>query len=140
MSSKKLGNLGEKIAEKYLKNKGYQILDKNYSFRILGNGQKGEIDLVAKKGEVFSFIEVKTSTLSNLKNKQGGFRQEVFPPELRVNLQKKRKLIKTAESWLMKKGVLQNQKWQIDVISVTVDQDNKKAKIRHFENAIFKRC
>ena len=49
MSTKGVGDFGERIAEKYLKDKGYQILDKNYSFRIPGNPQKGEIDIVAKK-------------------------------------------------------------------------------------------
>ena len=60
INSKQLGNLGERMAENYLKEKGYQILDKNYSFRIPGNPQKGEIDIVAKKSDIISFIEVKT--------------------------------------------------------------------------------
>jgi len=58
MSSKQLGILGEQIAENYLKNKGYQILGKNYSFRIPGNPQKGEIDIMVKKNDIISFIEV----------------------------------------------------------------------------------
>ena len=58
MSSKQLGILGEQIAENYLKNKGYQILGKNYSFRIPGNPQKGEINIMVKKNDIISFIEV----------------------------------------------------------------------------------
>ena len=58
MSSKQLGILGEQITENYLKNKGYQILGKNYSFRIPGNPQKGEIDIMVKKNDIISFIEV----------------------------------------------------------------------------------
>ena len=60
MSTKEIGSLGEKIAQEYLKNKGYQILDRNYSFRIPASPQKGEIDIIAKKEDIISFIEVKT--------------------------------------------------------------------------------
>ena len=125
MNSKQLGILGEKIAEKYLKNKGYEILDKNYSFRISGNPQKGEIDMVAKKSDIISFIEVKTL--------RG--RLAVINPEEKVDFWKQRKLVKTAESWLMKKKIPLNSKWQIDVIGIKI-VPNKKVEISHFENAI----
>ena len=76
MNSKQLGILGEKIALNYLRAKGYKILDKNYSFRISGNPQKGEIDIIAKKSDITSFIEVKT-----LRQTQ----DESFSPEEKVN-------------------------------------------------------
>jgi len=128
MNSKQLGILGEKIALNYLQAKGYKILDKNYSFRISGNPQKGEIDIIAKKSDITSFIEVKT-----LRQTQ----DESFSPEEKVNFWKQKKIVKTAESWLMKKKIPLDTKWQIDVIAIKVDQDNKKAKIRHFKNAVF---
>ncbi len=126
MSSKQLGILGEQIAENYLKNKGYQILDKNYSSRISTGPKIGEIDIVAKKNDIISFIEVKT-----LRQAQG----ESFSPEEKVDFGKQRKLVKTAESWLMKKKIPLNSKWQINVIAIELSL-NKKAKINHFENAI----
>ena len=125
MSSKQLGILGEQIAEDYLKNKGYQILDKNFSFRIPGNPQKGEIDIVAKKSDIISFIEVKTLRTPD----------SPISPEEKVDFGKQRKLVKTAESWLMKKKIPLNSKWQIDVIAIELNS-NKKAKINHFENAV----
>ena len=128
MDTKKVGNFGERIAEKYLKDKGYQILDKNYSFRIPGNPQKGEIDIVAKKSDIISFIEVKTL----FKSDRG--QPPVISPEEKVNFGKQRKLVRMAESWLMKKKIPLNSKWQIDVISVRITQG--KAKVNHFENAI----
>ena len=126
MSSKQLGILGEQIAENCLKNKGYQILEKNYSFRVPGNPQKGEIDITVKKNDIISFIEVKTLRLAQ---------NEPFLPEEKADFVKQRKLVKTAESWLMKKNIPLNSKWQIDVIAVEMNP-NKKAKINHFENAI----
>jgi len=58
-----------------------------------------------------------------------------FSPEEKVNFSKSRKLVKTAESWLMKNKIPLNSKWQIDVISIKIEQ-NKKVKIDHFENAV----
>jgi len=126
MDSKQLGILGERIAENYLKDKGYQILGKNYSSRISTGLKIGEVDIVAKKNDIISFIEVKT-----LQQVQG----QPFSPEEKVDFGKQRKLVKTAESWLMKKKIPLNSKWQIDVIAIEVDS-NRKAKINHFENAI----
>ena len=125
MDTKKVGNFGEQIAENYLRNKGYQILDKNFSFRIPGNPQKGEIDIVAKKSDIISFIEVKTLRTPD----------SPISPEEKVDFGKQRKLVKTAESWLMKKKIPLNSKWQIDVIAIELNS-NKKAKINHFENAV----
>lgn len=124
MITKKIGNLGERIAENYLKNKGYQILDKNYSFRIPGDVQRGEIDIVAKKEDIISFVEVKTLKKSSF-----------MRPEEKVNFAKQRKLRMTAESWLIENKIPLNSKWQIDVIAIELNP-GKKIKINHFENAI----
>ncbi|MFQ6049530.1 MAG: YraN family protein [Candidatus Paceibacterales bacterium] len=129
MTTKKIGNFGERIAEKYLKNKGYKILDKNYSLRIPGNPQKGEIDIVAKKEDIISFVEVKTLI------KRGGEQLSAISPEEKVNFSKQRKLRKVAESWLMKKKIPLNSKWQIDVIAIKINSI-KKVEINHFKNAV----
>lgn len=128
MKTRYTGSLGERIAEKYLKDKDYQVLDRNYSFRLPGSPQKGEIDMVAKKNDIISFVEVKTLRFASFV--QG----KVFSPELKVNFGKQRKLIKAAESWLIAKKLPLNSKWQIDVISVMIK--GRKAKISHFENAV----
>ena len=125
MNSKQVGNWGERIAEDYLRNKGYQILDKNYFFRIPENPQKGEIDIVAKRSGIISFIEVKTL--------RG--RVALINPEEKVDFGKQRKLVKTSESWLMKKKIPLDTKWQIDVIAIII-KPNKKVEISHFENAV----
>ena len=45
--TKKLGNLGEEIAVKYLKKQGYKILDRNFRYKGYG-----EIDIIAKKERI----------------------------------------------------------------------------------------
>ena len=124
MENKKIGLLGEKIAQNYLKKKGYQVLDKNYIFQIPGSPQEGEIDIITKKGDTFYFVEVKTSKTS----------KNIIEPEERVNFQKKKRLEKTAESWLIKNKISLDSKWQIDIVSIKINLKRKRAKIRHFKN------
>jgi putative endonuclease len=121
---KKLGKIGEEVAAEFLRKKGYKILDRNYKFQIPGDLQRGEIDIVAKKEDMICFVEVKTLKDPKI---------EIFPEE-KVNFSKKKKLIATAESWLLKNKIPLDSKWQIDVISVEIKEG--KTKISHFENAI----
>ena len=128
MNPKQTGIWGEKIAENYLKKKGYQILGKNFSTNFSSGPQRGEIDIIAKKENIITFIEVKT-----LGQAQGEF----FRPEDKVNFWKQRKIIRAAEFWLMKKKIPLDSRWQIDVVAVKIDSGSKLAKIQHFKNAVF---
>lgn len=53
---KNIGDWGEDIAADYLKRKGFEIVDRNY------HTTQSEIDIVAKNGGDYYFIEVKTRT------------------------------------------------------------------------------
>ncbi len=121
---KDLGKKAEEIAKDYLKSKGYQILDQNVAFFNTWKRQKGEIDIVAKKGKTICFVEVKS---------QKG-EKEIFPEE-KVNFQKAKRLIETAEYYLFKNKIPFDVPWQIDIISITF-LDEGKTKIFHFENAV----
>jgi len=127
MNSKKLGILGENLAIDYLKEKGYKILDRNY-FKKISAVQKGEIDVVAEKEGIISFIEVKTSSFF--------LEGAGFFPEQRVDFQKQKQLIKLAKSWLLERRRSLDCRWQIDIISVRIDQSSKKTKIRHLKNVV----
>jgi putative endonuclease len=122
--AKEVGKIGEEIAAEFLRKKGYRILERNYKFKIPGSFQRGEIDIVAKKKDTICFVEVKTLKDPKI---------EIFPEE-KVDFQKRKKLIKVAESWLIKNKIPLNSKWQIDIISVEIK--GGEPKISHFENAI----
>ncbi len=119
---RKFGDIGEKIAEKYLKGKGYAIIEKNYL------KPWGEIDLVVKKDGSLIFCEVKTREAKHV---------EHYPAESSVNRLKIKKLQKICENYLMERRLPYSQKWQIDVIAIAIDKEKKKARIKHFENAVW---
>lgn len=54
MSRKTIGNVGEILAKTVLEYKGYCILETNFKCKA------GEIDIIAKKGSLITFVEVKT--------------------------------------------------------------------------------
>lgn len=129
MNSKQTGKLGEDIAVRYLKQKEYKILDRNFQ-RKVSRFLKSEIDIVAEKDNVICFIEVKA-----LKGGQG------FSPEQKVDFQKQKKLARTAEAWLVKRKIPLDSKWQIDIISIKIplgptSANSEKHEIAHFENAV----
>ncbi len=125
-SGKQTGDIGEKIARDYLKKKGYKILENNFVFRIPGNPQKSEIDIIAKLKDLISFVEVKT-----IKPKKS---DSAIPPEEKVNLSKQRKLQQAAEAWLIKNKIPLNSKWQIDILTIRIEKSKKE--ISHFKNAV----
>jgi putative endonuclease len=119
MDPKELGFLAENIAARYLEGGGYELIAKNY------RKPWGEIDIIAKTGETIVFVEVKAN------------RQELagdFNPEIRVDYQKAQKIKRTAMLFLEHELGNAEADWQIDIVAVTFDIPNKKAKIRHFKN------
>jgi len=121
-NNKEIGKLGEDIGVRYLKSKGYKILDRNFEKQV-GSMKFGEIDIIAKKDEIIVFCEVKA-----LSSDSG------LSPEQRVDFRKKETIAKIAEIWLDKCGKGEDAKWQIDILAIVLDFNSRKAKIRHFEN------
>lgn len=123
-AKRKFGDLGEKIAEKYLKSKGYNIIDRNYL------KPWGEIDLITRYKDILVFCEVKTRERKHV---------EHYLAEASVNRLKIKKLQKICETYLMEKHYPVDQKWQIDVLAIAIDQEIKKARVKHFKNAIWEK-
>lgn len=117
-STSEFGMFAEHYAAKYLKSKSYEILGHNF------RKPWGEIDIIVQKEGILIFVEVK----ANKKDLPG------FEPELRVNSDKKYRMRRIAETYLLTHKYPDDQPWQMDVVSVSLDQNRGVAKIRHFKN------
>lgn len=118
---RKLGDLGENIAEQYLKKRGYIILERNY------NKKWGEIDIIAKFKKDIVFVEVKSQ-------KKGSN----FLPSQNINFHKQQRLIRAAQTWLAENKISEDIGWQIDALIVELDFENKNAKVEHLRNCVWK--
>jgi len=131
MNPKKIGDFGERIACQYLEEKGYKVLGRNY-IKKWSAVKKGEIDIIVKKDDIISFVEVKT-----IRQDFNQLKREGFLPEAKVNSLKRKKLINLAQFWLLENKISLESKWQVDIIAIRVDLNIKKAKIKHFQNIIY---
>jgi putative endonuclease len=120
--NKSTGAKGEEVAAKYLKEKGYRILCRN--FKNINGRMLGEIDIVTEKNKEIVFVEVKTRNLE----KYG----ETLPEE-NITCSKLHKLSKIANSYI-KINNLWNYPYHFDAVSVWLGVDGKSAKIKHIEN------
>jgi putative endonuclease len=121
MDTKKLGNLGEEAAIKFLKQKGYKILDRNFQNNL--GRRLGEIDIIAKdkKENEIVFVEVKTREYNKFRETD---------PEENITYPKLRRLEKIANAYIRFKKI-DNCAYRFDAISVWLDSDSKKAEIKH---------
>jgi putative endonuclease len=110
------GSKGEEIACNFLKKLGYEIIDRNFQFG------HGEIDIIAKDGDVLVFVEVKYR-----KNLEFG------PPELSITKGKQKQIKKVASAYLWEKEI-KDQECRIDVVAI-LQFPNQKPQISHIINA-----
>ncbi|MEK7552390.1 MAG: YraN family protein [Patescibacteria group bacterium] len=125
---KKTGNKGEDIACKILIEKGYKILDRNYSKKC------GEIDIVAEKDKQICFVEVKTETV-DLKQLESLSLINRPRPEEKVNAGKLRRISKTIQVYLWSKHK-EDSDWNFLVISILFDPIKKVARVKIIEDVV----
>lgn len=137
--AQKRGEIGEKIAQKYLLNKGFFIIEVNYTKRI------GEIDIVALQSGIIHFIEVKTifqSYLSSVSHETAS-KGKQYDAWQNVSREKLFRFGRTCELYNIERRVSHETKWQIDVIAVTISlrfdehgNETKHAKIEVLWNVV----
>jgi putative endonuclease len=113
---KSKGKEGEKFAEKFLSDKGYQLLGRNYRHK------RGEIDLIMKLDNLLCFIEVKLRS-----------RIDFGQPEDFVSENQKDSIIVTAENFMIEKD------WtgdiRFDIIALT--KKGSAIEVKHFKDAFY---
>jgi len=116
---RKQGKIAEEIAVNILRNKGFKILEKNYTI------QGGEIDIIAKYEREIVFVEVKS------------IRNENFISLEETITDKKREALKNAcESWL-KENEHSETGWRIDFLGLVINRSGSLKRVLHLEGGIY---
>ncbi len=116
--SRAVGTWGEAQVAVYLRERGYQLLEHSYHCRF------GEIDLIARKGKVLCFVEVKTRT-----NLQMGL------PRDYVTAAKQEKLRKTAAFYLAQKELDCPARFDVAEVYADSHRTPERVRIAYLENA-----
>ena len=123
---RKVGDIGEGVVCKYLENKGYVVLERNYW------KPWGEIDIVAQKGDCLVFVEVKSVS----REPGVGDSRETVRPEENMHEGKVRRLHRAIQTYLLEKRVPEGKPWQIDLACVYLNLETRKARVELFENIV----
>jgi putative endonuclease len=108
---KDLGKKGEEKALRFLKKKGYRIIEQNYVCKM------GEMDIIAREKDTLVFVEVKTRTS-----------MAFGPPQLAVNKFKQRQLSKVALNFLKQKK-LEDVKARFDVVAILLPPEQEEIEL-----------
>src|SRR2546421_4663220 len=109
------GELGERIAERWLKRKGWRVVQRRFR-----SGHR-DIDLVVEREGTVAFVEVKAR-----------LGREFGDPVEAVNWSKQRELVRSASVWIDRHG-RPDDSYRFDVVGVLVEGD--RVRIRHVPNA-----
>jgi putative endonuclease len=116
--NQRIGKWGEEMAAKFLEDKGFHVINRNYRTPF------GELDLIVQIDDETRFVEVKTRTGLN-------FGQ----PEEAITRTKRAHLLRAVQAYWLDRIEAEGS-WQIDVIAVLGRPEDKDIQIEHFENAI----
>ncbi len=122
--TQKIGEIGEEVACKYLINKGFTVLERNFTRKA------GEIDIIATKEWELHFFEVKSVSRETSNNQVS---HETFRPEENMTFSKMRKLSRVTQIFLDKHSEFQETDFFWNIIAVELDQTTRKARVRMIE-------
>lgn len=118
MNTKKIGDYGEEYAAKYLSNRGYKIVKRNYKTKFC------EIDIIAYDGECLCFVEVKTR-----KREDYGLACEA------VDYKKRQKIIKGALFYISVNGITAPVRFDVAEVYINSSHLLSARKINIIKNA-----
>ena len=122
LSPQELGSEGERIAARYLRDRGWEIVGRNWKCPY------GEADIIAYDDCECVFVEVKTRLVRSE-------RAQVFP-ELAVDDAKRQRYVRMADFYMAKHDV---HRVRFDVIAIVVVA-NRTAKLHHVVDAFGRDC
>lgn len=113
-----VGRRGEALAAERLQELGYEVVGRNYRCA------HGEIDLIARQGEGWVFVEVRTR------------RGERFgPPEASITPRKRAHMVAAAQHYLQANDLI-DVPWRIDLVAVDLGPAGRARRVEVIENAV----
>jgi len=110
-----LGRRGEELAAEELRRRGYEIVERNWRCDV------GEVDIVARRGPVWAFVEVRTR------------RGEAFgAPEESITPRKRARMQAVAERYIAQHG-LQDVDGQLLMVAVEMDRTGRLQRVEVLE-------
>jgi len=119
------GKIGEDIACKFIENKGFKIIERNYLKKW------GEIDIVAKKLNLIHFFEVKSITYNLSDNILNGHK-----PEDNVHGLKIKRIRRMIETYFEEEGRGVDSEFYFHILCVFMDTKTRKAQVKWIKNVI----
>lgn len=117
--SSERGKIGEAHVREYLSSNGWDILSANY--RIRG----GEIDIIAKKDNIITFVEVKTRKYNSLDNGLDA-----------VDRKKRTFIVRAAQRYIEETACTFTElRFDVAVVSITTESAPRVLKMKYYENA-----
>ena len=115
-----IGRIGESLARRRLEARGYRIIESNYRCRW------GEVDLVARDGPTWVFVEVRTR------------RRSAFgSPEESVTAEKAHRLVLTAQDFLDRRKLISSDvQWRIDLVAIRLGPGRRVLDVQHLKNVV----
>lgn len=113
--------MGENVAAVYLQKHGFSIVDRNVNFKT------GELDLVARKGDMLHIVEVKAVLCEDFPVPNGG--GTGYDPADNLHPYKIRKVARTAEWYVLYKHWEGD--WQVDGVLVWLRARDRMARVEY---------
>jgi putative endonuclease len=114
----KLGRQGEELAARELARRGYEILARNWRCQV------GEVDIVARRGEVWAFFEVRTR-----RGRAFGTPEESLTPA------KQQRMIDVASTYLAEHDLNVNDvDWQVGLVAIEMDRTGHLLRVEVYES------
>ncbi len=119
-----IGKIGEKLAISFLVKLGFSVISKNFRTK------HGEIDIVAKKDNIFHFVEVKSIKVMSL---DAAYISKI-QPEDNLTFAKWSKLLIAILEYKKINGISDTIKEQIDLACVYIDNNKREGRVKLLEN------
>ncbi len=110
-STRTVGDLGETLACAALQRRGYEIVERNWRPRL--REVRGEIDIVARDGDCWAFVEVKTR-----RSRRAGLPEEAMTPR------KLATVTELAQVYLYERNLGQVT-WRVDLVAIELDAQGR---------------